>query len=715
MTVLMAFSLMLTLATTVNANALAGGGYSSSYSGESVFTNQPAGGSGQFSAIFFNDGTQTWAPGVVGLLICAADKVTCNVASPNAAYASGWYSSTVYATVSATVPPGSNGFFIYNFVVPAGTAAGTVATFSGDVGLIANGTELRPQGYFQVNTTPSATGGLTISPATAAMPVGGTQQFTATGAPSGTTVNWSVTGGCGAITSAGLFAATATNSATQPCNVVATAGGLTGTAPVTVFGPATQIACTANPTSQIANGSNTIVVTGTLKDANGNTVSNASSPALTFNNNTPTLITPTGATAATPSSGVASVTYTTTTATGNAQVSISGGTLTGCNIVVPTSAPGTATKTVASLSRNPIAADGVSTSTLTIKVTDANGNTVISDNGTTITATRDSGASAVCKFTAPSSGTFSDGSATATDVNGVVSFTLTAKTTPGTCLVTVTTDNTSIAGTSITLTTQLTGAPNKLAVTSNDSPHPAAGTGTCSKSDYQNGTITNASCTIVLVTLQDVNGNRVTGNSSTVVTATLDPNTCNGAGGGNAVNATPGTDTTSSGRATFTFSSAGAYSACSVTFSATGISSATTTMTWTAGGADHLTCSFSPLAIINDGSSTSNATVRVKDALGNTVSTGSYSVTFTRTAQTNASGSTTLLTSNPQTTSNGSTTFTVRSTANLGTDTYRGDITSGSSPILPLTAGGSNSGGAAGTFAAGSNGTCNVSVQTAVP
>ncbi len=118
LSILLGFSLLLTTSGTASANALAGGGYSSSYSGESVFTNQPAGGSGQFSAIFFNDGTQSWAPGVVGLLVCLADKTTCNVASPNAAYASGWTSSTVYATVSATVSPGQNGFFVYNFTVP---------------------------------------------------------------------------------------------------------------------------------------------------------------------------------------------------------------------------------------------------------------------------------------------------------------------------------------------------------------------------------------------------------------------------------------------------------------------------------------------------------------------------------------------------------------------------------------------------------------------
>src|SRR5690348_13574523 len=79
--VAMALSTMLTLSTAASANPIAGGGYSSSYSGESAFTNVGAGQSGQMSAIFFNDGSQAWAPGVVGLLICAADKVTCNVPS----------------------------------------------------------------------------------------------------------------------------------------------------------------------------------------------------------------------------------------------------------------------------------------------------------------------------------------------------------------------------------------------------------------------------------------------------------------------------------------------------------------------------------------------------------------------------------------------------------------------------------------------------------
>jgi hypothetical protein len=133
-------------------------GYDSRYAGESVFTALPAGSSGPLSAIFFNAGTQAWAPGVVGLMICLADKTTCNVASPNAAYARNWYSRTIYATVTAPVQPGQNGFFVYDFLVPAGTQPNVVATFNGDVGLLSTGALLHPEGYFQQNTTPALAG-----------------------------------------------------------------------------------------------------------------------------------------------------------------------------------------------------------------------------------------------------------------------------------------------------------------------------------------------------------------------------------------------------------------------------------------------------------------------------------------------------------------------------------------------------------------------------
>src|SRR2546428_750954 len=172
---LMAFSTMLTLSAAALANPIAGGGYSSAYSGESAFTNAGVGETGQYSAIFFNDGSTTWQPGVVGLLVCAADKITCNVSS-NATFAKNWFSGTVYATVTTTVAPGQNGFFIYNFTVPQGTPPGTATTFYGDVGLIATGSMLRPEGYFQVNSVPAPTQSLVLSPATASLQVGQTQQ-----------------------------------------------------------------------------------------------------------------------------------------------------------------------------------------------------------------------------------------------------------------------------------------------------------------------------------------------------------------------------------------------------------------------------------------------------------------------------------------------------------------------------------------------------------
>jgi len=315
-----------------------------------------------------------------------------------------------------------------------------------------------------------------------------------------------------------------------------------------------------------------------------------------------------------------------------------------------------------------------------------------------ITVTRDSSSANMCTITGSTQGTgatWSAGSGSATAVSGRVRFTFTATSTPGNCLEQTTTSSSSIAGSSATLTTQLVGAPNKLAVTSNDSPHPAGAN----------------SATTIVVQVNDVNGNRVT-SSTNAITATRDDNTCTGAGGGSALPATV-TQSAVQGVTTFTITSNGAYSACSYTFTSTGLTSTSTTMAWTPGGADHLTCSFSPLQIVSDGASTSTATVRVRDTLGNTVTTGSYSVTFSRTAGT----STTLLTSNPQQTSGGSTTFTVRSidNAHQGTDTYRGDVTSGSSPTLPLTAGGANSPAGTGNFAIGANGTCDVGSWSSLP
>jgi adhesin/invasin len=678
LSILVAFGVMLSLTTAASANPIAGGGYSSSYAGESVFTQNAAGETGQMSAIFFNDGSQAWSPGVVGLLVCAADKVTCNV-SANAAFAHNWFSPTVYATVTTTVGAGQNGFFVYDFTVPAGTAPGTVTTFYGDVGLIATGAELRPQGYFQINTAPTPTVTLTLSPTSALVGVGGTQQFTLSGAPSGATVNWSVTGGCGAVTNGGLFAATAMNSASQPCTVVASAGGGTATAAVTVYGPATQLGCSATPSSIVANGGTTGGTANafiTLKDPNGNTVANGTN-AITVVNVTPSLATmtpPNGTVNA--SNGVVTLAVASTLTSGTIQISASSPNLAGCNVQITSGAPGSSAATTTSFTTNPIAADATSTTLLRIDVTDVNGNRNTSDNTTVLTTSRDSGAN-VCNIVGNPTGTagaWSSSNGQATVVQGRVEFTVQSTSVPGQCTWTTTTNNTSVAGSSGTLTTQIVGVANRLSINSNNSPHPAASGGTCATT----GTNTDASCTLITVGVRDANGSLVTSDSGRAITATFDANSCSGAGGG--APTVRASTATSGGIATFAISSTGAYPGCTITFASSGIQGVNTTAVWTAGGVTHLSCSFSPSPIVSDGSSTSTATVTAADANNNTVTNGSYSINFSRTG----GSATTQLTTSPQPTSSGVAYFVVKSQLGIsGSDTYTPSIASGTA--LPAT------------------------------
>lgn len=678
LTAAMAFGSLLGTGAVASANALAGNGYSSSYAGESVFENRAAGEGAEFTGIFANDGIQPWASGIVGLLVCLADKVTCNVASPNAAYASGWYSDRVYATVSTVVNPGQNGFFSYKFKVPQGTPASTAVTFNGDVGLIATGTMLRPEGYYQINTTPISAGTLTISPTSATMAVGGQQQFTATTSLTGT-VAWSVEGGCGAVTAQGMFVATATNSASQPCSVKASIGGLSATAPITVFGSPTQLACSASPAGVIAGGgpNGVTTLTITVKDSNGNTVA-TSTPAISVTNATPSLATLSASGSLAATNGVLAITVTSTASTGDIVISASSASsISGCTARIPSTAAGAAAKTASSFDVSPIGADAVSTARLRVDIQDANSNRVTTDSSTVIDVSVTSGAS-ICTvagvFTG-TSGAAGGGSGTATAVQGRVEFTVRSTNTPGDCVITATPRTTSIAGSSATLTTKFQGAPTQLSVTANDSPH-AAGS---------------ASLTKVTVALRDALGTIVT-SSTTPITATLDTSTCMGAGGGNVVLSSSGA--TTGGRAEFRFTSNGAYSGCSVTFTATGVSSTTTTMVFTAGAADHLGCVFSPSQIVKDGSSISVGLVKLRDQANNDVTTGSYQVNFSRTS---GDGVTTLVTTNPQTMSNGVASFTVRSTTTVGTDTYTPSLSSGTLPNVVANTG------------------CQVEVVTSVP
>src|SRR5207247_4279786 len=100
------------------------------------------------------------------------------------------------------------------------------------------------------------------------------------------------------------------------------------------------------------------------------------------------------------------------------------------------------------------------------------------------------------------------------------------------------------------------------------------------------------------------------------------PGTCTSAGGDVQQR---GFTSTSAGKATFAFSSAGAYSSCTVNFSATNLTGVGATMTWTPAVADHLTCAFVPDTMASGTFPTVKGTVYVRDALGNGVPTGPHS------------------------------------------------------------------------------------------
>jgi hypothetical protein len=613
---LLATASLLSAPAEARAGGLAGDGYSSAYAGESVFENKAAGESGQFSAIFFNEGQRTWTPGVVGLLVCLPDKVTCNVPSPNAAYAVRWVSSSQYATVSTTTAPGQNGFFIYDFAVPAGAPAGTVATFNGDVGLIASGALFRPEGYFHRNTTPPVVGTLTISPASTSLAIGGQQRFSASTNLSGN-VGWSVRGGCGGIDSNGSFTAIALTSAGQPCAVVASIGTLTASARIDVFGAPRSLSC---PTtlSVVANGgvapNGTTTLEVWVRDENGNTVVD-SSLGLSLTNGAPTLATLTPTTSVTAVGGVAKVTVASTLRTGRIAVAVSGpGQITACTAYIESVAAGAPTQTASRFLQGPIGADGVSLATLRVEVQDAKGDrSAAGEVAVEVAQTGGYDVCAVDSIVTGTAGTTATSAAAAVTVDGRVEVAIRSTTLAGTCAFSATPRTVSIGASTATLTTRVVGQPVQLGIVANDSPH-QAGSG---------------SLTLVTVAIQDALGTQV-GRSTLPITATLDATTCTGAGGGNVMASSPGS--TARGQAVFQFTSNGAYGACIARFATADARPTQTSMVFAPGGADHLGCAFTPSTIAADGSSNASALVTVQDALNNIVTAGSYSVSFVRTA-----------------------------------------------------------------------------------
>ncbi len=157
-----ALSVSMALSLNLGTTQAATPGYDSAYQFESAFLTLKPADSGTFSVFFANTGTTSWVAGggtQVNLGVCAADKVTCNVASPQAAWASGWLSSTAYAThTKSVVAPGDFSAFTYNIKVPTGQAGG-VYRFNGDLVVGATGDRIHPEGYYQDSNVTGAGGG----------------------------------------------------------------------------------------------------------------------------------------------------------------------------------------------------------------------------------------------------------------------------------------------------------------------------------------------------------------------------------------------------------------------------------------------------------------------------------------------------------------------------------------------------------------------------
>jgi hypothetical protein len=153
------------LASAVPASAVSG--YDSAYAGESAFVFISPGQTQNFQVFFANTGTTTWSRGTntqVDLAACLSDKVTCNAVDPNnAAWNSGWLSSTRYATTTqTTTAPGSLGTFSYNVTAPVGALAGNYR-FGGDLVLSTTGEKIHPEGYYQDATIGSGGGAATLN------------------------------------------------------------------------------------------------------------------------------------------------------------------------------------------------------------------------------------------------------------------------------------------------------------------------------------------------------------------------------------------------------------------------------------------------------------------------------------------------------------------------------------------------------------------------
>lgn len=564
LTAITALAVVASLLAGTAGQAAAVSGYDSAYFGESAFLTLGPGQSGQFAVGFNNTGSTGWLTGStsqVDLAICLPDKTTCNVTSPNAAFASNWLSSTDYATTSTTfVGPGQTGYFVYNVTVPSSAAPGTYR-FNGDLALHGTASMIHPEGYYQDVSVPSvgAPAKLACSATPTSIPAGadasgafskstitvtvqdalGNTVTSNTGdsiqfsqAGSSTTSTGSFSSGTPASTQGNTRTSTTSNGvATATLNAVAgtTAGtdqvsvtdltfptlaGCNVTVTFTAAGAAAGIAASVSPSGQPAGVATTSTVTAQLVDANGTATTSSSSKTLTFTVNDVNICTTPGGTSsatavvAAGAPGSTTMTISNTGVPGTCTVTVSGTGLTSGTVSYPIAASGVASQVAVTSNNSPQNVPGPVTTTT--QVQDAAGNRVFGNaDSLTFTTTTTACLGNVSYSTSSSTASVTPGTApasfTAPAVNGALTVYIKDQVAQ-TCTIKVTDNATgATTTTSVTFTGFLSTGAAKL--TESNSP-PA----TAANPLPANG----SSTTVATICVADSAGNTVTTNTDTI-------------------------------------------------------------------------------------------------------------------------------------------------------------------------------------------------------
>lgn len=388
----------------------------------------------------------------------------------------------------------------------------------------------------------------------------------------------------------GTYGATLTAGVTSgSVTVSGTVNGATisGTA-VVALGPtaASQYVVAVRPNLQPVAGA-AVTVSARLADANGNTVPTAGN-VVTWSSTGGGAFS--SATSTTDATGVASVTFTTSSTATTHTVTATTGSVTGTSQAITPTAGAATHYAVTPSSTAPAAGSGV---VVSAQLRDANANAVRLA-GQTVTWSK-----------SDANGAFS-AATSATDASGVATVTLTTHTTAGTST-TVTATTGTLTGTSAVITTAAAGATQLVVA------QPPSATA-------QSGVPFPVQPT---VQLRDAFGNNV-GSANIAVTAAI-------ASGGGTIGGTTTVLTDATGLATFAnLSVSGLAGARTLSFMASGVGSTTAAITLEAGPASQMAL------LAGNGQSATVATavaippaVRVRDAAGNPVA--GVAVTFTLT------------------------------------------------------------------------------------